>query len=263
MTRSGTRGFTIVELTVAVTLIGLVAVGLHQAYLQQRLFVSWQADGVRAHDAYRVAGSMISADLREAAPAQGDLSLPKADSLLLRAPIGLAFVCDRITSTAVLGLYEVAGAMPQSTADSMLVYATTGWRAAGFVATQTPGSGALVCDVGPATPSAQIRLSPGAADNVPIGAPVRAFRRHGYHLVTNEGAPWLARTTAAGTEPLVGPLMPGGLRFRLLNASGGVETSLPLVGGVEMRMILPRRVDMRTSAIRADTVVTLLHLRNR
>lgn len=256
MTARGRTGFTVVELTVVVVLAGLLAVGLHQVHQNHRGLVAWQSRVTATHDIFRVSNSLLSADLREAVPASGDLLLPEPDSLIVRAPVGLAFVCASSTNPALIALNHVEGRAPTSVGDSILLYTRTGWGAIRVEGVDTPGQRGIECAIGATEPEAQIRLPSGRADDVPVGAPVRMFRRHTYHVVRNRDESWLARTTADGTEPLVGPLGPGGIRFTLLDGSGSETTELDAATGLELRMIL-------WTSTTPDTVTTLLEVSNR
>jgi len=254
-------GFTVVEMLVVLVVGTILALALHQAYVQHSRFLGWQERVVGANDAFRVAGALLSADLREAVPRSGDLTLSASDRLVVRAPTGLAFVCATLSSPPSLGLTRVLGRLPEQTGDSIMVYATTGWRVSAVVARDTPGQNGLSC--GGRAPEAQLRLPSGGTTSVPVGAPVRVFRRHTYHTVTNAGAPWLARTDAAGTEPLVGPLGPSGLRFRLLSETGAQTAVDSLVAGVELRLVLPSRAIPGTPVVPGDTATTVFQVRNR
>jgi hypothetical protein len=248
-------------MTVVVALTGMLAIALHQTYVRHSRFVDWQEQVVRAHDAYRVASSLLSADFREAVPAEDDVVLLAPDSISVRAPTGFGIVCATLTSPAVIAIARVMGRMPEASGDSLMVYATTGWRTLHVVGTDTPGQRGVSC--GGRTPEAQLQLPTGGTADVPVGAPVRVFRRHIYHLVANGGETWLGRTTTSGTEPLVGPLLRGGLRFRLLDADG-LDESVPAdVAGVEFRMILPGRSSFTATTATADTVVSVFQVRNR
>lgn len=261
MNRRSRRGFSLVEMSVVVAVAGLLALALHQVYVQHRRFGDWQQRVVSAHDAFRVAGALLSADLREAVPAEGDLTLVTPERISVRSPLGLGFVCAVQASSARIGIKGLMGRMPQQTGDSILVFATTGWRAVALVATETPGSGGLTC--GGQAPEAQVRLGAGLAADVPVGAPVRVFRRHAYHVVANGADSWLGRTDAAGTEALVGPLAANGLRFRLLDEAGAETTQTSLVAGVEVRLTLPSRVIPGANSVPGDTAITVLQVRNR
>lgn len=250
-----------VEVLVVVVVAGFLAASLHQLYVQHSRFIDWQERVVGANDAFRVAGAILAADLREAVPAAGDVVLPSADRLVVRAPVGLAFVCAVSTSPARVGLERVAGRMPEHAADSLLVYSTTGWRVLGGTVRETPGQGGLACSGG--LPEEQLRLPAGATASVPIGAPVRAFQRHTYRTVQNGGAPWLARADATTTEPLVGPLASSGVRFRLLDEAGAQTAVDSLVAGVEFMLVLPSRALPGVPVIPADTAITVFQVRNR
>lgn len=261
MRRASRAGFSLVELSVVVAVAGILVVALQQVYMQHRRFADWQQRLVGAHDSYRVTSALLAADLREAVPSLGDLTLVAADRISVRSPVGFGLVCAVQTANARIGINRLVGRMPQVTGDSILVYATTGWRVAAVVAIETPGTGSMSC--GGRVPDAQFRVATGGAADVPVGGPIRAFRRHAYHLTTNGGQPWLARTDAAGTEPLVGPVAGGGLRFRLLDEDGAETANLSLVAGVEFRVILPSRVIPGAATVPADTALSVMQVRNR
>jgi len=255
-------GFTIVELTIVTVVATMLAVGLHGVYVRQQRLVRWQGQVAAVHDAYRVAVSLLASDVREAVPSDGDLTLAGSDVLSVRAPAGLAFVCDTRESPDVLALHHSMG-LPVADGDSLLVYASDGWRSVLVVREERPGQRGMSCSNAPSTPQLQLRLASGQAEGVVVGSPVRAFRHHTYHLVDNAGEPWLGRTDAAGTEPLVGPLVAGGLRFRFLDETGTETAQLDRVGAVELRMVLPAPRSLTSGAMSRDTIETLFQVRNR
>lgn len=256
-------GFTLVELTIVSVVATMLAVSLHGVYVRHQRLVQWQSQVAAAHDAYRVAVSLLASDVRESVPAEGDLTLLDSDVLSLRAPTGLGFVCDTRQNPAILAIHHTLG-LRASAGDSLLVYASTGWRSVVVEDEDLPGQRGLSCSNAPPTPQLQVRLGTGQADGVPVGAPVRAFEHHTYHLVDNDGERWLARTTPrTRAEPLVGPLVAGGLRFRLVDETGSQTTQLDRVGAVEFRMILPAWRSLTASAMQPDTIETLFQVRNR
>jgi len=237
MTRSR-RGFTIAEVLVATVLLGLVLGGLHQAHLQQRRFTDWQQRVVTSNDGFRVANSVLSAELREAVIPEGDVVIFAPDSMAVRSPLGFAVVCDRRTNPPIIALSLSMGGMPAQSGDSVLVYTSGGWRALEIVSEQRPDRRGLRCPYGNSTPEFAFRLDRGATDAIAVGSPVRVFRSYRYHPVQDGGATWLARTDALGTEPLVGPLASNGLRFRLMDSSGQATSSHDEAVGVELQLVM-------------------------
>ena len=118
-------------------------------------------------------------------------------------------------------------------------------------------------DCGGRRPELAYSLPRGNADSIPVGAPVRTFRRHTYHLGGNGGALWLARTDAAGTEMLVGPLLGQGLRFRLMDAAGLPTDRPDEATGLEVRLIFPLTAVLAGGSASADTITLVLQGRNR
>jgi len=254
-------GFTLPELLVATVLLGIVLAGLHQAHIQQRRVSVWQQHVAASHDAFRVASSVLSSELREAVLAEDDVVLLSADSIAVRSPGGFGFVCATRTNPAVLALNRVSGRMAGRAGDSLLVYAGSGWRAVEVSEAERPGQRGLRCAHGDPTPHAQYRLRGGDADDVPVGAPVRVFSRQRYHTVVDREESWLARTHAGGTDLLAGPLAAEGLRFRFLDAAGTPTPRSSDAVGVELQMVL--RPDPRAGAPRPDTLVLVFQGRNR
>jgi prepilin-type N-terminal cleavage/methylation domain-containing protein len=121
-------GFTLVELLLVAVLGSLVVAALYEAHSQQRRFSSWESQVVQDHDAFRVAGSVLAADLRETVASEGDVVLDAPDSLSVRAPVGFALVCSVRPTPASIGVTRSEGRTWTDAADSLLVYTTGGWR---------------------------------------------------------------------------------------------------------------------------------------
>lgn len=263
MSTARAAGFTLVELLLVAVLGSLVVGALYQAHLQQRRFSAWEAQVVQDHDAFRVATSILGGDLREAVAAEGDVDLHAPDSLSVRAPVGFALVCSVRASPASVGVTRSLGHMWVDASDTLLVYTTAGWRV--VEPTDEAGSipSSLDCPFGTPRPDHLYSLEPGAADAVPVGAPVRVFRRNTYHVGTHGGEAWLARTDPDGTQMLVGPIVPGGLRFRLLDDRGLGTTVLAEARGVELQLVLPLTPIGGGSRATADTLLVTFQGRNR
>lgn len=262
MTRraGSSRGFTLVEVMVTSVILSVVLVGLHRVYLQQRQISGWQRDMAVANDVFRIVGSVLSDDLREAVASEGDVVLGAADSIRVRSPLGFAYVCYTRTDADLVGLEGLTGSLPTAPVDSLHLYAEPGWRTTRVVASRPEAAGLVRCEVSRARPEALLQLTSDAADDVPIGAPVRSYRSTSYHVTTVDGEPWFARSDASGVEAIAGPISPGGLRFRALDASGAA-TALPAeIAAVEVSIVVPRPA---TSGAVTDTMVMVFQGRNR
>lgn len=255
------RGFTLAEVLVVLVIASFAAVALHTAQVQYRRVATWSTSVLRDHDAFRVASSLLAADLREGVYEEGDVILHADDSLSVRAPLGFALVCSVRDNPASVGVRGEQGLRWAEPGDSLLVYTRSGWLTLSPTDVMANPPRTLDCDG--SRPELAYSLPRRAADSIQVGAPVRTFRRHTYHVGMNGGAPWLARTDAAGTEMLVGPLLANGLRFRLMDASGSATARIDEATGVEVRLIFPLTVVLSGESASADTITLMLQGRNR
>lgn len=263
MTGTVRGGFTLVEVLI-VAVMGALLVGVfHRMHVQQRRFALWESQVVLDHDAFRVASSIFGSDLREVVAPEGDVTLHSPDSLSVRAPVGFAITCSVQGNPATIGLSQAQGGMWTGAGDSLLVYTTAGWRPMVPTGETKNSSRVLQCPFGTTEPDHLYTLEKGAADSIPVGAPVRVFRRHTYHVGVNQGERWLARTDVDGTQMLVGPTTADGVRFRLLDSTGAATAVMADVVAVEVRLILPLTPVSKTFTATADTLTLVFQGRNR
>ncbi len=103
LNRRARRGVTLVELLVAMTILGVISALVAATMLgQQRLFQqTYEMVGVRRE--LRTAMSLVPADVRGLSSVGGDVSSFTAQSLTFRSTIGASIVCERSgTSTLFL-----------------------------------------------------------------------------------------------------------------------------------------------------------------
>src|SRR2546422_7731365 len=92
--RRGRRGFTMVELLVALVLLGLVSAALYRVLVNnQRLYMA-QTQRIDLSQNIRAAGSILPAEFRELDASEGDITAMSATSISIRAMRWLGFACN-------------------------------------------------------------------------------------------------------------------------------------------------------------------------
>src|SRR5204863_642956 len=237
--RAARRGFTMVELLVALVLLGLVSAALYRVLVNnQRLYMA-QTQRIDLSQNIRAAANILPAELREIDASEGDIVSMTPTRLEIRAMRWLGFTCVApVMGGGVNGLTMVIrggapgqplfyGARGMNTAsDTMLIYyvgdQTTRnddyWARGTFtgvapVAQNCPGvpvqTGRLVTfDLN------LLGLGVNQAGAIPVGAPVRGYEHVIYQLYRPAGdTSWyIGFQPAGGTmQPLVGPVLMTGL----------------------------------------------------
>lgn len=254
------RGFTLVELLVVMTLGTMIAVALFQVMrFQQRIYREQRATASR-HDALRLASSVLALDLLEASGREGDFASLGTDNITIRSPVGFAVVCAVDPSNKKLGLFDVSGRVNTTVGDSLLLYHPNGWLVRAIQDVDPQGASSLTCPYG-AGPSIEMTLRvDGSVTGVPVGAPVRAFRRHTYRLEQDRGSWWLARDDGSGAEILAGPFSGdgSGLAFAYFTEDGQPTTDPARVARVDLTLVA---VSGNISA-KSDTLTASIRPRN-
>jgi prepilin-type N-terminal cleavage/methylation domain-containing protein len=284
------RGFTLVELLIAMVLLGIVSAGIYRVLVNNQRVYQQQTQRIDLQQNIRAAANILPAEFRELAASDTDITVMTATSLQIRAMRWLAFVCTPPVTGGALGnlTLTVRGGAPGQpmfygargldlTKDSLLIYydgrAITrnddAWALARPVASQ-----ALNCLDG--RPGLQITLNqlllrgaPNVPGSIPLGAPVRGFERVTYQLYQPAGdTSWyIGFQPSGGTmQPLIGPVLPNGLNFAYFD-SLGVATAVPTrVARIDItvRARTAQLVRQNSGAVTAtrDSVVTSVALRN-
>src|SRR4051812_15878619 len=209
----GRRGFTMVELLVALVLLGLVSAALYRVLVNnQRLYFA-QTQRIDLSQNIRAAINILPAELRELDAADGDIIAMSADSIQIRAMRWLSFVCKPPVLAGVnagiqmtirggtVGQPMYYGARDINDADGLVVYVdgdpTTRTDDYWVLSTMT-GKAASTCNAaGPVTaaqqPATLVTFTgnfiagtnvPGA---IPTGAPVRGYETVTYKLYRPAG----------------------------------------------------------------------------
>ncbi len=288
----GRRGFTMIELLVALVLLGLVSAALYRVLVNnQRLYMD-QTARIDLSQNIRAAGTILPAEFRELDASEGDIAAMSATSISIRAMRWLGFAC----SPPVLGgalngaALIVRGGAPgqplfygargiDNSKDSLLIYydGNVNSRADDFWATAsiTAAPNGQNCPDGQngqrlITTINLLGLGPNVAGAIPTGAPVRGFERVVYQLYQPAGdTSWYVGFQPAGQsmQPLIGPVLTNGLTFQYYDVNGVVTAVRTQVARIDITVRARTAAAVRGGgqAARAtvvDSVVTSVAVRN-
>ncbi len=256
------RGFTMVELLVAMVLLGLVSAALYRVLVNnQRLYMA-QTQRIDLSQNIRAAVNILPAELREIDAADGDIVAMAPDRLEIRAMRWLGFTCVApLLGGGLNGLTMVIrggdvgqplfyGARGMNVvSDTMLIYydgnQTT--RNDDYWARGTFTGVAPVVQDCPGLPVQTGRLvtfnlnllglGVNAAGAIPVGAPVRGYEHVIYQLYKPAGdtSYYIGFQPAGGTmQPLVGLVLTNGLTFQYYAADGSVTAVKNQVARVDI-----------------------------
>lgn len=260
------RGFTLVELLVAMVLLAIVAGGMMSIIVRQQQFYSGSAGVLETRGSVRDGMAMLTSDLRSLSPPHGDLYSMGRTFIDFRLATGAAITCTinvnrRSVTVPPLVLASNAGltswiSSPQS-GDSVLVYdadtsvgaADDKWDSAQVSAAATasatcPTTSGFTATSGEASSGWLIPLNDTLTSTVKVGAALRFFRHARYQLFQASDGLWylgfydcLASRSPACTslQPVSGPYLPAansgpsGLELTYFDATGAATTTPSLV----------------------------------
>jgi prepilin-type N-terminal cleavage/methylation domain-containing protein len=292
---SARRGFSLLELLVALVVLALAAAGIYRALLTSQRTFRAATERVGLDQNLRAAATILPPELRELDAADSDITVMSATSLTIRAMRQLAFVCvdPEVGAGGGGGGGPVQLVVRQrpffgprqsfTSGDSVLVY-YEGDPAArsddGWLRGEVTAVGNEDCpDTDKRRPGYRLTLGqrwsswsaltdPGSITN---GSPVRGFTTVTYALYQSpaDNQWYLGQRPEGGTlEPLVGPLTgSNGVTFSYRDSSGAVTAAPTAVREIEIRVRgrTTRPVRVASSGVVAyvvDSVVTCVALRN-
>jgi len=241
------RGFTLVELLVALLLFGIVSAGIYKVLLTNQRLYQAQTQRIDVQQNVRAAATIFAGEFRELDAVDGDISAMTANSITIRAMRQLGFLCDAPALPAAGPPYNVTmtvratplygSQMFTEDVDSLLIFyegdqtsrQDDGWHLGSLTAVAP-----LNCSDGKPGWKLSSRLAAFAgvqvnqAGAIAVGSPVRGFETVTYLAYQASDSRWyIGLQTAGGTQPLIGPITGRtGLRFTYYAANGAV-TAVP------------------------------------
>ena len=300
--RMSRRGFTMIELLVALVLLGLVSAALYRVLVNnQRLYFA-QTQRIDLSQNIRAATSILPAEFRELDAFDGDILAMSATSIQLRAMRWVSFICvtpglpgaftmtirggqtgqpmyfGARSITATDGLLIYLDGDPTTRTDDYWVPATiTAMGAAGTATCPTvPAGGGGAAVPAAQQPATQVTFNgtfiagTNIANAIPLGAPVRGYETVTYQLYQPAGDPlwYIGFQPAGGTmQPLIGPILANGLTFTYYNAAGAVTATRTQVARIDITVRARttsaiRGGGMAPAAVLVDSISTSVALRN-
>lgn len=266
------RGFTMVELLVALVLLGLVSAALYRVLVNNQRLYTAQTQRIDLSQNIRAAANILPAEFRQLdasdAAAASDIVAMSADSITIHALRWTSFVCVApVLNGAGAGRQMVIrGTQPgdpmffgsrgvQLGVDSMMVYLdgnqTTrldDYYVPAKITGVTPAGAALCPAIPGAGATAGTTVSwdgnfyvpaSNVANAIPVGAPVWGFERVTYKLFqAGDGLwyigyrPWLPAGTAM--QPIIGPVLPNGLTFSYFDSTGAATALRTRVARIDI-----------------------------
>ena len=238
------QGAGLVEMLIAIIVVSIVLASMVGVLIQQQRFYMVTGDAANAVNVLTRLETQVKPDLLPLSSSANDVVYADADSLTLRAFRGVYAVCEKTLGlNALLTLRSLANARPVP-ADSGLVYSqgTRGtitddyWQPVDVVSVV-----AGTCPDGTAGWVAAVNGLGAVYGEIPLGAPVRVFKRASYWLAAEDGD-WLLKTDAlgGGVTTVGGPLAPASeaagsvLRFRYYDKAGNETTTLAQIARIDL-----------------------------
>jgi prepilin-type N-terminal cleavage/methylation domain-containing protein len=247
----GRRGFTLVEIVLALVIMLVVSGALHRLLFSTQRLTRRQLEQVALQSSLRAGSLVVANELRELSTRSGgtadenDILRIAPSGVMYRAMRGIGFICQAPSAGAIridrarftghrdpqpgrdMAYVLVPGDPGKAMPDSWLGLAITG--VANTVCPGTPGPGISLT-----VPDA------GAETEVEVGTPVRMAEVMELRLYQADGKYWLgARSVSAGEpiQPVVGPLADaGGFRLEYLNGTGTPTTDPTSIKSVKVTL---------------------------
>ena len=269
MTMSKTKGFTLIELLMVAVIGAVVLTSTVKLMVGQQRSHTVVASRETVQESLRTGMTVLLSEFRELSVAESDIMAMTADSIVIRAPRNLSFVCNLVRGGAPSFTVRHLGS-DIAALDSITVLAAN--RPGLFDDVWLHGRAitvnAATCPDGSA--AQEIHVPPMSValidDSVRIGAPLRRLEQITYGLL-NDGGTWYlgSRIDSGSADILVGPLLSrasGGLEFEYLDSSGSVTTTPADVARIRVTLRAQSKARTAQGAIVADSLTGLVAVRN-
>lgn len=283
------RGFTLVELLVALVLLGIVTAAIYRVLVNNQRMYHSQTQRIDLAQNIRAAVTILPAEFRELNASDGDIKGMWADSIQIRALRQFGVICfaPALTGGVVTGKFLrlrnqfLLGSQSFASNDSVLVFHEgdessrndDGWavgRVSGVVTgvaencpDATAGTRLNIDFVAFAAPLTNV------AGAITVGGTVRGFQIVTYKLLQGADGLWYlgVRGPAGGLQPLIGPLTGNtGLRLNYFDAAGAVTAVPANVAQIEIivrgRTAQAIQLPSGGRVTPVDSIVTRVALRN-
>ncbi len=241
------------------TIGAIIATAIYRTLGAQQGLYREQKIAIAQHDALRLAGTILMTSLLEASGSDGDFNFLEDDSVGVRSPVGFAVVCSKDDGSRTIGLFDLHGRVGTTASDSLLVYTNSGWVVRG-VEEENPSSPSLSCPYSSGPTIQKTLRVDDSVDDIPIGAPIRAFHNYTYRLDRDGSEWWLARDDGTAPELLAGPFNGdgSGLSFTYLDSLGAATTDPAAVRRVDLMLVTA----VQPPSDRVDSLTLSASMRN-
>lgn len=250
-------GVTLIELMIYMVLASVVMGAIYSVMITQTRAYADQRQMTDARETLSGAGVLLTSELRQLSPSDGDLYFIAPESLAIRSVQSVAIVCAIDQVLRRFALWNLVGELEdfQKKADSAFIFSAGGagqsddkWEREEIKGFHKATGPLGTCEWTVAqTPDTVVQLDK-PMPGVVVGAPFRSFRAIQYGTFLDGGNWWLGRKTPGGAyEKLTGPLRSpaaGGLVFEYYDANGNVTA---VAADVRMIEIVIRSQSTRKS----------------
>lgn len=296
------RGFSLVELLIALTMMGVVGIIASRLMLGQQRFYQRTNEQLGIRRELRAAMSLLPAELRSISSSGGDIRTFDTNSMIFRSVLGIGVVCARaanaidipptnMSRNALSGWYSQpqVGDTIWAFNDSLSRGAEDDvWTPLRITAVQSsstycPASTYTDATLDAGKPRWRFTVTPNVPDSVGVGAAIRFTRATKYelqqegstdrwYLARSEyvGGAWTTPTWVSGPYAAPTNLGTSGIRFAMYDSTGAAVTN-----AANSRSI--SRIDLRlratglnssgsfgfTGTTNTDSVLFRIALRNR
>jgi len=288
------RGFTMVELLVALVLLALVRAALYRVLVNNQRLYTAQTQRIDLSQNIRAASNILPAEFRQLDASDNDITAIGPDSISIHALRWTSFVCIApvLNGTAAGRTMTIRGGQPGDPmffgsrgilvgTDSISVYLDanpTSRLDDYYVPARLTNavSGPALCPGPPARPGTTITwdgnffAGNNVAGAIPVGAPVWGFERITYRLYLSpqDGLYYIGYGPTGGAkQPLIGPVLPNGLTFSYFDSTGAATAVRTRIARIDITVRARTTIAVRSGGTApaqtiVDSVVTSVALRN-